>query len=98
MAIDITEQAGASTSAGILSGSHAVPVIPHFSRSLPSRPSGPLPAAGALFKKRRVLRHSSNSDENRWIPKVDMLKLKTKTNILMLKLKYLPIFVICFKD
>lgn len=65
MAIDITEQAGASTSAGILPGSHAVPVIPHFSRSLPSRPPGPLPSAGALFKKRRVLRHSSNSDENR---------------------------------
>ncbi|KAJ1522633.1 hypothetical protein ONE63_001805 [Megalurothrips usitatus] len=59
MAIDVSEQAGASTSTGIPSGSHAVPVIPHFSCSLPSRPSGSVPSAGALFKKRRILRHQN---------------------------------------
>lgn len=70
MAIDVTEQSGASTSTGIPSGSHAIPVIPHFSRSLPTRPSGSLPSAAALFKKRRVLRHSSNCDENRYVSAV----------------------------
>ncbi|KAE8741755.1 hypothetical protein FOCC_FOCC012703 [Frankliniella occidentalis] len=68
MAIDVTDQAGASTSSGIPAGSHAVPVIPNFSHSLPSRPSGSAPTSGGfggIIKKRRVLRHSSNSNENR---------------------------------
>ena len=65
MAIDVTDQAAPSTSTGISSGSHAVPVIPNFSRSLPSRSSGSLPFSGSLFKKKRVLRHSANTDENR---------------------------------
>lgn len=65
MAIDATDPDVASTSRGIPSGSHAVPVIPNFSHSLPARPSGSLPAAGTLFKKKRVLRHSSNSDKRR---------------------------------
>lgn len=67
MAIDVTDQPGASTSTGIPSSAHAVPVIPHFSRSLPTKPSGSMSSAGALLKRRRVLRHSSNCDENRYV-------------------------------